>query len=105
MTYKSHAQFCEALQHEDLPTWVGPNGVWDAYVAAGGTSVPDSYGWATSRSDAAWRWNRFIRHNGGNTVSDLEKRVRKLEAAAGGGAAGATIEEVVQEVIRRLVNG
>lgn len=86
------------------PAWVDSNGVWAAYVAAGGTSVEDSYNLAFTRSDMAWVWNRFIRHNRGNTVGDLEKRVRRLEVEGGGGG-GATVEAVVNEVIRRLTNG
>jgi hypothetical protein len=85
------------------PAWVDSNGVWAAYVAAGGTSNPDSYNLAFTRSDMAWVWNRFIRHNGGNRVGDLEKRVRALESSAAGG--GLTLDAVVQEVIRRLANG
>jgi hypothetical protein len=59
---------------EDLPRdWAAQ--IWDEYVTAGGSSVPESRTWEAYREDIAWIWYRFVK--------PLAAKVATLEAAIG----------------------
>jgi hypothetical protein len=63
----------------DARSWADP--IWAAYLGAGGSTVPDSRIWRTSREDVAYLWWKFIRPVTEQN-SELAARVAELEKAA-----------------------
>ena len=51
---------------------------WEKYVAAGGSSVPESIGWPYSRFDIADFWAKFVDPLQ-RQVAELEQRLRDVE--------------------------
>lgn len=94
--YSSHTDFRKDHDIGEVPSW----SPWDEYVAAGGSSLPESGTWGFTRADMAWVWHKFIRPLAEQN-NDLRARVAELERdqAAGGGP---TMDEIVTEIRRRL---
>lgn len=82
------------------PAW--SDDMWEAYMEAGGSSVPESQGWPASRFDLAWIHDKFILPLE-QQLDQVFARLDALEAGDGGngGAPGvpfdATITPIVSE--------
>lgn len=72
MNIEEHEQLHRHAQQLQIDARSWADDHWEQYVAAGGSTVPESRTWRTSREDLAWLYTKF--------VSPLEDRVAALEA-------------------------
>lgn len=115
MAQETYGQAIESHSVTKLPgSWATT--AWNNYVAAGGSSKPESGVWPAFRFDIAWFWNKFVRPLTGRldkldkNVSDLDatldvaiQRIHALESATPQPVdTTAIVRDVVDEIVSRL---
>jgi hypothetical protein len=102
MGLAEHEQQHERANNLQIAARNWANDIWNQYVAAGGSTVPESRTWRTSREDLAWIYTKFIAPleaevaENSTRIRNLESRVVALENASPPSSPGIQFGDIVR---------